>query len=82
MGFFEWIIMIHRSPNSLTTMIFNVQIALKILQKALAAVASLQLDPTGGAHNAPPDPLVVYWGSALDPTVGANGAAPDPLGGR
>jgi hypothetical protein len=31
--------MIHWSPNSLTTMIFNAQIALEIHQKALAAEA-------------------------------------------
>jgi hypothetical protein len=36
---FDWIIMTHRSPNSLTTMIFNAQFALRIHRKALAAGA-------------------------------------------
>jgi hypothetical protein len=64
--FFDWIMMIHRSPNSLITMIFNAQIAIKIHQKVLAAGGKAP-DPTGGAHNAPPDTLVVYWSSAPDP---------------
>jgi hypothetical protein len=37
-------------------------------------------DPTGGAHNAPPDPLAInIWGSAPYPAGGAPGAPPDPL---
>jgi hypothetical protein len=68
--------MIHRSPNSLTSMIFNAQIALKIHQKALAAGALPRTH--WGSSQRSPRPLVVYWGSAPDPAGGADGAPPDP----
>jgi hypothetical protein len=48
---------IHRSQNSLTTTIFNAQIALKIHQKASVGGRGFALDPTGGVNGAPPDPI-------------------------
>ena len=63
--------MIHRSQNSLTTTIFNAQIALKIHQKALSTEASPGLHL--GNSNAPQNPYSCKLGLSPRPCWGANG---------
>jgi hypothetical protein len=65
--------MIHRSPNLLKTMPLN---ALEIHQKSVGGRGFVQ-DPTGEAHNAPSDLLVVYC--APDPAGEADGAPLDHI---
>jgi hypothetical protein len=60
-------------------MIFNVQIALKIQQKALAAGAWPRT-PLGELTTFPR--LIILGFCALDPAGGANGPPQDPLAGR